>query len=252
MTSPGPIRSAGARFLQVRARFPRDADARILAVVAHYLPQNQRARIERVGLERSKKSSSKNKSKNRSADDPPEPSAKLKLAWKVDNPDEDRLRYRLRFKSESQSRWRDVLREGEELTDDEYEWDTGALPDGWYVVEVEASDELANPEAQTLRTRRRSEPLLVDNHPPRVESIRANGARVVGRVVDGLGPIAKLEYAVDGGDFRPFFPTDDLLDTRDERFDLDLSSLDPGDHIVAVRAWDAGGNSVTAEVTMTR
>jgi len=248
---PGPIHSPNARYLQLRARFPRAVNARLLAVVAHYLPQNQRARISDVGLKRAKKAASKNASKNRSADDPPAASSKVELAWKVDNPDNDRLRYHLRYRSEAQTRWRQMLREGEELTDDHYSWETNGLPDGWYVVEVEASDELANPSAQTLRTRRASEPLLVDNHPPRIESVRANGAHVVGRVIDGLGPIAKLEYAVDGRDFRPFFPSDDLLDNRDERFDLDLSSLEPGEHIVAVRAWDSGGNSVTAEVTLT-
>jgi outer membrane protein assembly factor BamB len=248
--SPGPIRSPSARFLQVRARFPRDADARLLAVVAHYLPQNQRARLEEVGLKVAKKASGDAASKNRSADDPPVASSKLSLSWKVENPDEDRLRYRVRYRNESQSQWRDMLRPGEELTDDEYVWETSGLPDGWYIIEVEASDELANPETQTLRTRRTSEPLLVDNHPPIIDSIRVNGRRVVGRVVDSLGPIAKLEYAVDGRDFRPFFPVDDLLDTRDERFDLDLSSLPAGSHIIAVRAWDAGGNSVTAELTL--
>ncbi len=252
MTNPGPIRSAGARFLQVRARFPRDPDARILAVVANYLPQNQRARISDVGIKRAKKAASKNGDSHRSADDPPEPSTKIKLTWKVDNPDDDEMLYHLRFRNESQRQWREILRPGEELTSDEYEWDTSALPDGWYVVEVQASDELANPASLVQRTRQRSEPLLIDNHPPRVESIRANGAHVVGRVVDGMGPIAKLEFAVDGHEFRPFFPVDDLLDTRDERFDLDLSSVDPGSHLVAVRAWDAGGNSVSAEVTLTR
>ncbi|MBW2461554.1 MAG: hypothetical protein JRH11_07895 [Deltaproteobacteria bacterium] len=251
MAQPGPIRSASARYLQIRARFPRDPNARLLAVVAHYLPQNQRARISSVGRAQAKKAT-KSKTVTRSVDDPPVPSAKLKLEWAVTNPDGDRMRYRLRYRAESQTRWRTVLREDEELTSTNYQWDTGGLPDGYYVVEVEASDELSNPGAVALRNRRASEPLLIDNHPPRIESIRAQGDHVVGRVVDGLGPIAKLEVAIDGREFRPFFPADDLLDTRDEGFDLDLSGLDPGEHIVAVRAYDAGGNSVTAEVTLTR
>lgn len=251
MSQPGPIRSASARYLQLRARFPRDPDARLLAVVAHYLPQNQRARISSVGLKQAKKAT-KSKNVARSVDDPPVPSAKLKLAWTVANPDADRIRYRLRYRGESQPRWRTILREDEELTATHYEWDTAGLPDGHYIVEVEASDELANPLPMTLRNRRASEPLLIDNHPPRLENMRAEGARVVGRAVDGLGPIAKLEVAIDGRPFRPIFPADDLLDTRDERFDLDLSGLDPGEHIVAVRAYDAGGNSATAEVSLTR
>jgi len=60
-----------------------------------------------------------------------------------------------------------------------------------------------------------------------------------------------MEHAIDGGEWRVFFPADDLLDTRDERFDLDLSGEAPGSHIVAIRAVDAGGNSASAETTIT-
>ncbi|MDQ3037529.1 MAG: hypothetical protein M3Y87_34360 [Myxococcota bacterium] len=66
--------------------------------------------------------------------------------------------------------------------------------------------------------------------------------------MDGMGPIARLERAVDGGEWVIFFPIDDLLDTRDERFELDLSSLSAGSHIVAVRASDAAGNVGWAEI----
>jgi hypothetical protein len=249
MRDPGPIRSPAARFLQIRARFPRDASATLLAMTAYYLPQNQRGRIRDV---RVKVDEERTKAKNRSADDPPSPSHDLGLEWTVDNPDDDRVRYRLRYRAEGQTLWRPMMREHEELTKNQYTWDTSAVPDGYYVVEVEGSDELSNPEGATLVARAESEPLLVDNHPPRMESIRVTGTRVVGRVIDGLGPIAKLEYAVDGQEFRMFFPTDDLFDTRDERFDLDLARLDPGEHIVAVRAYDAAGNSVSAEVTLRR
>jgi hypothetical protein len=41
---------------------------------------------------------------------------------------------------------------------------------------------------------------------------------------------------------------DHLLDTAVERFEVELEELAPGPHVVAVRATDASGNSVTAEV----
>ena len=53
-----------------------------------------------------------------------------------------------------------------------------------------------------------------------------------------------------------FFPVDDLFDTREERFDLDLATLTnsrplaPGSHIVAIRTQDAAGNMVSAETTI--
>ncbi len=249
MTSAGPIRSPGARFLQLRAVFDRAPDAEILAVIAYYLPQNQRAVVTEVAL----KARSTKRSGGEPIDPhaPPPPTPMLGLTWKVENTDTDRLRYRVRFREETQSIWREITREHEVVTGTEHTWDTSAIPDGWYVVRVEASDELANPEGLTLTGTGESEPLLVDNHAPVVSELRATGARVSGRAVDALGPVAVLEVAIDGGEWRPFFPADDLLDTRDERFDLDLGALAGGPHIVAIRATDAAGNVGSAEITVT-
>ncbi|MFW6031697.1 MAG: hypothetical protein ACOC9T_03830, partial [Myxococcota bacterium] len=149
-------------------------------------------------------------------------------------------------------RWRDLLREHQILTARKFAWDTSSVPDGWYVVQVEASDEIANPEGLTLKSRAASEPFLVDNHAPRIRELRARGRTVTGRAVDSVGPIAKLEYAIDGKRFHQLLPTDHLLDTRDEAFALELpADLDEGSHIVAIRATDAGGNPVTAETIVT-
>jgi len=59
---------------------------------------------------------------------------------------------------------------------------------------------------------------------------------------------ACVEVAIDGGEFRDVFPVDHLLDTAVERFEVDLGELAAGPHVVAVRATDANGNAVTAEV----
>ena len=257
MSRPGPIRSEAARFLQIRASFPSDASAVLWAATAYYLPQNQRSVVSDIGLKRedpSKASKTSSGSQARSDDDPPEASTSYKLTWKVDNPDDDRLRYRLRFRAEHQAIWREILPETEELTATEYEWQTNGIPDGHYILEVEASDELSNPVSSLLRAAATSEPLLIDNHPPIITGLSASGVRIRGQARDGLGPIAKLELAIDGGRWQMFFPADDLFDTREEAFDVDVTTvvgpLDSGDHIAAVRASDAGGNTVSAEVTL--
>lgn len=240
ITSPGPIRSPAARFLQIRAKLLEPTTV-IRAVQAYYLPQNQRTAISRVGTKATK----------RTSDEPPGPSTNVELTWDVQNPDDDSLRYRLRYRAEDQDVWRPMFREDVRVTKNEYRWDTSGLPDGWYVVEVEASDELANPAPNVLRTTRASEPLLVDNHPPRIEGIAFRDGRVSGRAVDALGPIARLEVAIDGGDWLPAYSEDGLLDTRDERFAIPIEGLAPGSHVIAVRAYDAAGNSVSAEVVTT-
>ncbi|MGF1469534.1 MAG: hypothetical protein ACFCGT_25715 [Sandaracinaceae bacterium] len=248
--SPGPIRSPAARFLQVRARFERDPDAVLWAVTAYFLPQNQRATVGSVRIHGGSKAAEKRARAERQGHIP-DPGAKVKLVWEVDNPDGDRLRYRVRFRLEDQSVWRDALEPRTVLTERELEWDTAPLPDGFYRVEVEASDELDNTPALTLRDARVSEPLRIDNHAPVVRALRFAGGRLTGRAVDGLGPIARLELAVDGGDWRTVFPEDDLFDTAEERFAVDLTALPAGPHVVAVRATDASGNAGSAELEVT-
>jgi outer membrane protein assembly factor BamB len=253
MTSAGPVRSPAARFLQVRAGFAGD-DAVLRALSVYYLPQNQRPVLTEVGL----KARTTKRAPDVDPTAPPAPSASLGLTWKVENVDGDRLRYRLRFREETQAVWREILRDSELLSATEYAWNTTSVPDGWYVVEVEATDELSNPDAYVLRSRASSEPILVDNTPPEVVDLSASGVRLSGRARDGMGPISRIEIAIDGGEFRPIFPEDDLLDTREEPFSIDattlsglLRPLEPGSHIAAVRAFDAAGNHGQAEVGFT-
>ncbi|MBX7196795.1 MAG: hypothetical protein K1X94_32390, partial [Sandaracinaceae bacterium] len=250
MTSPGPVRSPAARFLQIRANFA-DPTAVLRALSVYYLPQNQRPVLTEVGL----KARTTKRAPDVDPTAPPAPSPNLGLTWKVENIDGDRLRYRLRFREETQAVWREILRDSETLSATEYTWNTTAVPDGWYVVEVEASDELSNPDAYVLGSRATSEPILVDNTPPEVVDLAASGVRITGRARDGIGPISRIEIAIDGGDYRPIFPDDDLLDTREERFAIDVTTLSgllrplgPGSHIASVRAFDAAGNRGAAEI----
>ena len=71
--------------------------------------------------------------------------------------------YRLKFRQEGQRVWRNILRSDNVLTKAQFNWETESIPDGWYVVQVEASDELDNPGSLTLRDTRDSEPLRIDN-----------------------------------------------------------------------------------------
>ncbi|MBX3275455.1 MAG: hypothetical protein KF729_34670 [Sandaracinaceae bacterium] len=251
LNANGPVRSPPARFLEVRARFTRDPDAVLRAVTVYFLPQNQRAYVTEVRLEGPNKAATDRMRAERQSD-VPDASTSYKLAWSVENPDGDRLRYRLRYRAEGQRIWREILRSDHVLTQTHHEWQTEAIPDGFYVVRVEASDELDNPRTLALTDHRDSEPIRIDNHAPRVEELRFAQGRLSGRAVDALGPIARLEYAVDGGEWIAFFPADDLFDTATERFEIDLSSLAPGEHVVSVRATDASGNPASAEALIRR
>ena len=135
------------------------------------------------------------------------------------------------------------------LTEAQYSWNTESIPDGHYVIRVEASDEEANPSDLTLHSVAISEPISVDNHPPRIDELKWQRGKLRGRVVDALGPIARIQISVDAGPWRDVFPSDALLDSGDERFELDLGELDAGSHILSVRAFDRAGNQANREIT---
>jgi len=236
-TTAAPIKSPAGRFLQVRAKLVGDAE--LYAIEAYYLPQNLPPRVRNVRA----------KLKGDAAGKPP--STLVPLTWEVENPDEDKLRYRVFVRREGQTHWQPLLREHELLEQTDYPWETRSMPDGHYRVRVVASDEAENPAPYAAEAEAVSGPILVDNRAPEVLDLRFEGGKLSGRARDALGPVTSLELAIDSGLYRPFFPVDDLLDTKEERFQIAISGLATGTHTLAVRATDAARNVTTAAIEVT-
>lgn len=231
LDADGVIHSPSSRYLQVRARFGRNASSVIRAVTVYYLPENQRAVLTDLTAT------------------PPDArpgetrASSIRLAWKVENPDSDSLRYRLRFQAEGDRGWHPLLRNQEWTTDTSLSWTTDGLPEGFYRVEVEASDEVSNPDDVVSRDRRVSEPVLVDNTAPAVTARVVNG-QLQGDATDGASGVTRAEYAVDGGEWRALRATDGVFDERTEAFTAALAGVaaTAGEHVVSVRAYDEAGN----------
>jgi len=253
------VQNPAARFIQVRVKLD-DPDAAIYAIELFYLSDNQTAIVTDVSAEaprprdnRGQSSGSMAAAGNSAASTSSKSGSNYKLRWRVDNPDNDALRYRVYFTPEGDDVSYPLLHDSDVLTEQEYAWDTESVPDGYYRIAVEASDELDNPEPLARKSCKQSEPVLVDNRPPEVSELQlaaadksaGKPARIVGKAQDALGPIVRLEYGVDGRDFRLLRPDDDLLDAAQEHFSLPLSQLPKGQHLVAVRAADARGNTAT-------
>ncbi|WP_437875826.1 hypothetical protein [Sorangium sp. So ce513] len=250
LTAPGDTKSPPARFVQIRARWSRDPGAVLREVKLAFVTDNARAVI--TSIEAAPKGQPKPPRTNLppSGGEAPKPVSALQITWKVDNPDQDELRYRLSYRMEGQSTWRSMLKPGEKVTRAEYVWDTTALPEGEYRILVEASDEVANPPERTLRHSLESGTVLVDTTPPVFRTLALQGRRLRGEVVDGLGPVARIEVSIAGlEEWRPIFPSDGIFDEAAEAFDADLSAIvPPGSHLLAVRAYDSAGNVVTRDV----
>ena len=250
LNGPAPI-NATARYVQVRARFSKDANAALSEVTIPFVTENARPIVTEVNAV-AKGGPTKEPAKDipASGGEPGKHDPVVKVTWKVENPDSDALRYRVAFKKEGHTEWRDALKPDDVQTKAELEWDTSALPEGKYRVRVEASDELANPPEQVQKHAMESDTVTVDNTPPRIEALTIAGRKLKAHVVDGSTPIARVELTIDGkSDWRPLGPADGVFDTVDELVDSDVTSLvPPGSHVIVVRAFDSAGNAVTRDV----
>jgi sugar lactone lactonase YvrE len=245
----GPIRSPEGRFLQVRATLQDDAE--LYGVTAYYLPRNQATRVTNVRVKVDKPKDNKDANAKKKE---PAASSLVPLTWDVDNPDEDRLRFRVSYRRDHGTAFLPVHPEHELLEEPNFEWETRGVPDGLYRIRVQASDELANPKAFVRTAEALSAPLLVDNHAPVISELRLDNRTVRGRAVDGVGPVTALDVSIDGQPSRPIYPDDQLLDTANELFAIELTGLAHGPHMVTVRATDAAANvsSQALEINLSR
>jgi len=182
------------------------------------------------------------------------------VSWDAADPNGDNLTFKLFIKAEDETSWKPLATD---LDDKAYSWDAESFSNGTYRLKLEASDAPDNPEGTALKTDRISAPFLIDNIPPRVENLhsasRAGSTRdrttvtVSGTATDQDSRIAKIEFSVDGGDWKQVFPDDAIFDSLTEKFHFDALDLPPGEHAITVRASDSQRNvSVGKIIAITR
>lgn len=252
---PSRIQSPAARFVQVRARFNRDPGAILREVAVSFATDNLRAVVKSIEVDDAGSGAlDPADGKLRASGGPitSKPSSEISLSWDVENPDKDELRFRLQYQLVGTSDWFDILEPSEKLTKSSYTWQTKDLPEGQYRVRVQASDELSNPPDRVKRHSLESHVVTIDNTAPEIASLQVNGRKVRVRVVDGVGPIARLEATIAGRDeWVPFAPIDGIFDDPQEEFELDLSALSPaGPTLITLRAFDQENNQVVRSVTL--
>ena len=270
-----PITSPNARFIQWRAVLSRaDASPTLTSVTTAYLPRNLRPRVtsltvypagtvfqepfsgaemEIAGYDAAAADAAPVTRLEAAATAPPSPPSLGRqayrqglqsLAWTADDPNGDRLQYAVRYRLEGESTWSELT---SGLFDTIYVWDTPAVPDGSYVVSVEASDVPSNSPATALVGTRASAVFDVDNTPPRITVDAASTDRTAATfsVQDAQSIIERVEYSLDGSRWAPLFPLDGIADARLERFSLSVPP-DGGVAYLMIRATDAKNNTATS------
>jgi outer membrane protein assembly factor BamB len=174
------------------------------------------------------------------------------VVWTAHDDNEDELRFAVYFRGENEREWK-LLKDN--LDQKFYSWDTTALPDGAYYLKIVANDSPSNPPALTLKTERESERFEVDNTPPVLKILGVAGEREGGKALiqfeahDATSSIDRAQYSLDGGDWTLVAPVGNISDAADERYDVPLAGLHPGEHTVSVRAYDRFDNVASAKTT---
>lgn len=167
-------------------------------------------------------------------------------SWEALDPNGDALSFELLIRAEDESEWRTLA--DQVMWRTLHTWDTRSLPDGSYEIRVVASDRPDNPADLALEDSRTGPVFVVDNTPPviaRIEVSDGDGRAVVaGEVTDSASAVSAVDVAVDYGEWMPAFAADGMFDSREESFALEIEDPGPGEHTVAVRAFDRAGNPV--------
>lgn len=175
----------------------------------------------------------------------------ITLSWQADDPNGDVLIYSLYVKATDEEEWH-LLKD--KLRQTSYVIDHNTLADGKYVARLVASDEESNPSGMALRAEMVSAPFWVDNTPPEVHvvhsSVTPEGAEIRFEVEDRTSPLRNAEVAIDNQEWRKTLSDDGIVDNRVESFTVKHLKLDPGEHVVSLRAYDTAGNVGVGKVVV--
>ncbi|HKW62881.1 MAG TPA: hypothetical protein VJN89_10075 [Candidatus Acidoferrum sp.] len=178
------------------------------------------------------------------------------VIWTAHDDNDDELQYTVYFRGENEKEWK-LLKD--KLDQKFYSFDTTALADGAYYLKIVASDSPSNPPAAALTAERESERFEVDNTPPVLEDVHvgpASGKISAGHSVsftarDATSAIDHAQYSLDGGDWILVSPSNGISDAPVEQYGFSIPTVLPGEHTLAVRAYDRFENVGTAKITFT-
>jgi hypothetical protein len=181
------------------------------------------------------------------------------VLWSAHDDNDDDLKFAIYFRGEKQKDW---LLLKDNLDQRFYSWDTTSMPDGAYYLKIVASDSPSNPPSDALTAERESERFEVDNTAPAISKLEAsptgmNADRSLGVSYDfqftashPSGSIERAQYSVDGGEWTLVAPAKGISDYKSETYSFTVRGLQPGEHTIAVRAYDRFDNVGSAKTTI--
>ncbi|MCO6510147.1 MAG: hypothetical protein J5I65_05080 [Aridibacter famidurans] len=264
-----PVTSPGAAYLQWRAVFPSGSgDASLSEVHVSYLPSNIAPEVlsievlpPNVGLAPNPKVPIDPNIETSGMDPadfgiivPPQAPRKLyqrgaqSITWTAEDRNDDDLVYSVYFKEVRDEDFKLLERN---LTENFYTVDGLAFADGRYIFRVVASDLPSNPSARALTGEITSLPFNIDNTAPTVSvsgtpNVNGNTVTVRFAASESSSYISRAEFSVNGGPWKAVYADDGIPDSRSETFTVQTEIVGSGEFAIALRVFDAVGNSGAA------
>ena len=173
------------------------------------------------------------------------------VLWTAHDDNDDDLRYAVYFRGEGERDWK-LLKDN--LDQRFYSFDTTTMADGAYYLKIVATDLASNPPDKALKAERESERFEVDNTPPAISKVEAAAANSSAQIkflaADATSSIERAQYSVDGGEWTLVAPKSGISDGKQQSYEFTLHDLKPGEHTIALRAYDRFENVGTGKAVL--
>jgi hypothetical protein len=174
------------------------------------------------------------------------------VVWNADDPNGDDLRYTVQLRAIGDQNWVTLA---DDLDQPVYSFNSRGFTDGYYEVQVTASDKLDNPPGEARTAARISAPFLVDNTPPAVTLVSQSGDATAYTLTfnarDAASILDHAQYTLDGQPPKPALPEGEMFDRQELSFSLVLERLKPGPHSVVFEVTDEANNTASAKISFT-
>jgi len=229
------------RYFQFKLIWDKDKKTELKQTSLAYLINNQKPRL--ASLVFAEQAQPQQAQTPQQPGQPPAPIVRnttRTITWQAQDTEGEQLGYRVFYKKEGLKYWI-PLHQDALIFANSFSWDTASLADGEYRVKVVVTDEKSNSPETALSDEKISNPFRIDNTPPQI-TLKINKGTCSGKAIDQLSPLRRIQYSLDGKEWKQLAPKDNLLDTKEEEFELVLDKLDKGLHAVTIMAFDEAGN----------
>jgi len=177
-------------------------------------------------------------------------SGAFSVAWHATDANTDPLSYTVNLRAVGDAKWVTLA---DDLMQPVFSFSSHGYADGYYQVQVIASDKLANPPGQARTGERTSTPFLINNTGPTVtlDSQTGDATRyiITFHAHSATTVLDHAQYTLDGQPSKPALPDGNLFDKPDHVFHVQLDHLKSGSHSVVFEVVDEADNPGSAKVT---